>query len=102
MLSGLNKSLETWICDTACSTHGAKNAHEHEALIFTKRLFDVFDDEIDRIAKELEARVKTFKLVKHDRKPEAGRNKTKVLSHWYRTYNWVTDNGYKNFADWIL
>jgi hypothetical protein len=37
-------------------------------LIFAKRLCDVFDDEIDRIAKEVGSRTKAFKLVKHDKK----------------------------------
>ena len=37
-------------------------------LIFTKRLCDVFDDELNRIAKEVGSRAKAFKLVKHDKK----------------------------------
>ena len=37
-------------------------------LIFTKRLCDLFDDELNRIAKEVGARAKAFKLVKHDKK----------------------------------
>jgi type I restriction enzyme M protein len=37
-------------------------------LIFAKRLCDVFDDELDRIAKEVGSRAKAFKLVKHDKK----------------------------------
>ena len=37
-------------------------------LIFTKRLCDVFDDELNRIAKEAGSRAKAFKLVKHDKK----------------------------------
>jgi type I restriction enzyme M protein len=37
-------------------------------LIFAKRLCDVFDDELDRIAKEVGFRAKAFKLVKHDKK----------------------------------
>jgi type I restriction enzyme M protein len=37
-------------------------------LIFAKRLCDVFDDEIDRIAKEVGSRAKAFRLVKHDKK----------------------------------
>jgi type I restriction enzyme M protein len=36
--------------------------------IFAKRLCDVFDDEVDRIAKEVGSRTKAFKLVKHDKK----------------------------------
>jgi type I restriction enzyme M protein len=37
-------------------------------LIFTKRLCDVFDDELNRIAKEIGSRTKAFKLVTHDKK----------------------------------
>jgi HsdM N-terminal domain len=42
-------------------------------LIFAKRLCDLFDDEIDRIAidriaKEVGSRAKAFRLVKHDKK----------------------------------
>ena len=37
-------------------------------LIFAKRLCDVFDDELNRIAKEVGSRAKAFKLVKHDKK----------------------------------
>ncbi len=69
-----NKSLESWIWDAACSIRGAEDApdgverHGPERvarrvnaearikykdyilpLIFTKRLCDVFDDEINRI-----------------------------------------------------
>jgi hypothetical protein len=66
------KSLESWIWDAACSIRGAKDAPKFKEfilpLIFTKRLCDVFDDEINRIAQEVGSRVKAFKLVKHDKK----------------------------------
>jgi len=66
------KSLENWIWDAACSIRGAKDAAKYKEfilpLIFTKRLCDVFDDELDRIAKEVGSRAKAFKLVKHDKK----------------------------------
>jgi type I restriction enzyme M protein len=64
------KSLESWIWDAACSIRGAKDAPKYKdyilPLIFTKRLCDVFDDEINRIAKEVGSRTKAFKLVKAD------------------------------------
>src|SRR5690242_21900469 len=67
-----NKSLESWIWDAACSIRGAKDAPKYKEyilpLIFTKRLCDVFDDELNRIAKEVGSRAKSFKLVKHDKK----------------------------------
>ena len=70
--NGNGKSMESWIWDAACSIRGAKDAPKYKdfilPLIFTKRLCDVFDDEIDRIAKEVGSRAKAFKLVKHDKK----------------------------------
>ena len=67
-----NKSLESWIWDAACSIRGAKDAAKYKdyilPLIFTKRLCDVFDDELNRIAKEVGSRQKAFQLVKADHK----------------------------------
>jgi type I restriction enzyme M protein len=67
-----DKSLESWIWDAACSIRGAKDAPKFKdyilPLIFAKRLCDVFDDELNRIAKEVGSRAKAFKLVKHDKK----------------------------------
>jgi type I restriction enzyme M protein len=67
-----SKSLESWIWDAACSIRGAKDAPKYKEfilpLIFTKRLCDVFDDELNRIGKEVGSRAKAFKLVKHDKK----------------------------------
>lgn len=67
-----DKSLESWIWDAACSIRGAKDAPKYKdfilPLIFTKRLCDVFDDEIDRIAAEVGSRKKAFQLAKADHK----------------------------------
>ena len=67
-----SKSLESWIWDAACSIRGAKDAPKYKdyilPLIFAKRLCDVFDDELNRIAKEVGSRQKAFKLVKADHK----------------------------------
>lgn len=72
MVNVNGKSLETWIWDAACSIRGAKDAPKYKEfilpLIFAKRLCDVFDDELNRIAKEVGSRAKAFKLVKHDKK----------------------------------
>jgi type I restriction enzyme M protein len=66
------KSLETWIWDAACSIRGAQEAPKFKdfilPLIFTKRLCDVFDDELNRIAAEVGSREKAFKLVEKDHK----------------------------------
>jgi type I restriction enzyme M protein len=72
MANGNDKSLESWIWDAACSIRGAKDAGKYKdfilPLIFIKRLCDVFDDELNRIAQEVGSRAKAFKLVKHDKK----------------------------------
>jgi type I restriction enzyme M protein len=67
-----DKSLESWIWDAACSIRGAQEAPKFKdfilPLIFTKRLCDVFDDELNRIALEVGSRAKAFKLVENDHK----------------------------------
>jgi len=67
-----DKSLEQWLWDAACSIRGAKEAAKYKdfilPLVFTKRLCDVFDDEVNRIAKEVGGRAKAFQLVKRDKK----------------------------------
>jgi len=67
-----SKSLESWIWDAACSIRGAKDAPKYKdyilPLIFTKRLCDVFDDELNRIAAKVGSRKKAFALVKADHK----------------------------------
>ena len=73
------KSMERWIWDAACSIRGAADAPKYKEfilpLIFVKRLCDVFDDEIDRIADELQkrntpaerSRSKAMQLVERDK-----------------------------------
>lgn len=67
-----SKSLETWIWNAACSIRGAKDAPKYKdyilPLIFTKRLCDVFDDEVNRIAAKVGSRSKAFQLVSKDHK----------------------------------
>lgn len=70
--TGSDKSLESWIWDAACSIRGAQEAPKFKdfilPLIFTKRLCDVFDDELNRIAEKAGSRAKAFKLVESNRK----------------------------------
>jgi len=70
--SNNDKSLEQWLWDAACSIRGAKEAAKYKdfilPLVFTKRLCDVFDDELNRIAKEVGGRTNAYKLVKRDKK----------------------------------
>ena len=67
-----DKRLESWIWDAACSIRGAKDAPKYKdyilPLIFTKRLCDVFDDEVNRIAAEVGSRKKAFRLTRADHK----------------------------------
>ena len=67
-----SKSLESWIWSAACSIRGAKDAPKYKdyilPLVFAKRLCDVFDDEVNRIAGEVGSRGKAFQLVKADQK----------------------------------
>lgn len=65
------KSMESWIWDAACSIRGAQDAPKYKdfilPLIFVKRLCDVFDDEIDRIAEKVKTRSKALQLVDRDK-----------------------------------
>ncbi|MDD5731504.1 MAG: class I SAM-dependent DNA methyltransferase [Patescibacteria group bacterium] len=62
-----NKSLEQWIWDAACAIRGAKDAGKFKdyilPLIFVKRLCDVFDDEVNKIAKSVGSRTEAFKRI---------------------------------------
>jgi len=77
-----NKSLETWIWDAACSIRGAKDAPKYKdyilPLIFTKRLWDVFDDELNRIAAEVGSRKKLF----NSPRPTTSSSASAVRSIW--------------------
>lgn len=65
------KSLEAWLWNAACSIRGAKDAPKYKdfilPLVFAKRLCDVYDDELHRIATKVGSRKKAFTLVKHDK-----------------------------------
>jgi type I restriction enzyme M protein len=65
------KSMESWIWNAACSIRGAQDAPKYKdfilPLIFVKRLCDVFDDEIDRIAEKVKTRTKAMQLVDRDK-----------------------------------
>ena len=67
-----DKSLESWLWDAACSIRGAQDAAKYKdfilPLVFAKRLCDVFDDEVDRIARRVGSRAKAFRFVAMDPK----------------------------------
>jgi len=66
------KSLESWLWDAACVIRGEKDAPKYKdyilPLVFVKRLCDVFDDEINRIAKQTGSRTNALKLIDKDHK----------------------------------
>lgn len=63
-------SLEGWLWDAACSIRGAVDAPKFKdyilPLIFVKRLSDVFDDEIERLAVKFGDRNTALELVADD------------------------------------
>lgn len=67
-----SKSLENWIWDAACSIRGAQDAPKYKdfilPLVFAKRLCDVFDDEINRLAESYGSRKIAFAFVDKDPK----------------------------------
>lgn len=72
MPDNTDKSIVQWLWDAACFIRGAKDAPKYKdyilPLVFAKRLCDVYDDEINRIAQVVGGRVKAFKLVARDKK----------------------------------
>jgi type I restriction enzyme M protein len=64
------KQLENWLWEAACSLRGAMDAPKYKdyilPLIFVRRLSDVFDDELERLATELGDKETALKVVKKD------------------------------------
>ncbi|MFH1825355.1 MAG: N-6 DNA methylase [Candidatus Firestonebacteria bacterium] len=63
-----DKSLESWLWDAACVIRGEKDASKYKdyilPLVFVKRLCDVFDDEVNRIAAKFgNSKSKAIKLI---------------------------------------
>src|SRR5919106_2729102 len=63
-------TLETWLWDAACQIRGPVDAPKFKdyilPLIFVKRLSDVFDDELDRLAEKFGDRETALELVEED------------------------------------
>ncbi|MDP2791087.1 MAG: type I restriction-modification system subunit M N-terminal domain-containing protein, partial [Rectinemataceae bacterium] len=94
------KSMEQMLWDAACSIRGEKDAPKFKdyllPLLFIKRLSDVFDDEIDRLAEEfgdkkiaLETAESDHSLIRFYIPPEA---RWAVLRGVER-YEWPMDDG---------
>ena len=64
------KPMEQMLWDAACSIRGAKDAAKYKdyllPLLFLKRLSDVFDDEIDRLAQEYGDRAIAQEIAEND------------------------------------
>src|SRR4029079_5223209 len=64
------KSMEQMLWDAACSIRGEKDAAKFKdyllPLLFLKRLSDVFDDEIDRLAEEYGDRETALEIAEGD------------------------------------
>src|SRR5580700_3166281 len=65
-------TLEGWLWDAACQIRGPLDAPKFKdyilPLIFLKRLSDVFDDEVSRLAQDFPSRQVADQLVSHDHK----------------------------------
>ncbi|MCY4438141.1 MAG: N-6 DNA methylase [Chloroflexi bacterium] len=66
------KPMEQMLWDAACSIRGAKDAAKFKdyllPLLFLKRLSDVFDDEIDRLAEQYGSRTFAQEVIEGDHK----------------------------------
>ena len=66
------KSLEQWLWDAACAIRGAQDAPKYKdyilPLVFAKRLCDVFDDEVNRVAGKVKSRKRALELIERDHK----------------------------------
>src|SRR6266496_280557 len=66
------KSLEAWLWDAACAIRGAQDAPKYKdyilPLVFAKRLCDVFDDEVSRVAEKVKSRKRALELIERDHK----------------------------------
>lgn len=63
-------TLEQWLWDAACQIHGPVDAPKYKdyilPLVFLKRLSDVFDDEVNRLAETLDNKDTAAALVEAD------------------------------------
>ena len=93
------KPMEQMLWDAACSIRGAKDAAKFKdyllPLLFLKRLSDVFDDEIDRLADQYGSRTFAQEVIEGDHKavrfylpPEARWS----VVNGRETHNWPLDD----------
>ncbi|MCL2123071.1 MAG: N-6 DNA methylase [Desulfovibrionaceae bacterium] len=96
-LAPATKSMEQMLWDAACSIRGEKDAPKFKdyllPLLFLKRLSDVFDDEIDRLAETYGDRATALEIAESDH----------GLLRFYlpQEARWSVINGRESF-DWPL
>ena len=64
------KTLENWLWEAACKIRGPVDAPKYKdyilPLVFLKRLSDVFDEELDKLAQEYGDKKTAEELVEED------------------------------------
>ena len=97
------KPMEQMLWDAACSIRGAKDAAKFKdyllPLLFLKRLSDVFDDEIDRLAEKFGDRAKAREIAEGD--PRVVRAFLPQEARWgvvsgRESYDWPQDQWGQN------
>ena len=97
------KTMEQMLWDAACSIRGEKDAARFKdfllPLLFLKRLSDVFDDEIERLAEDFGDRASVLQIVETD--PSLLRFYLPQESRWAvisgrKSHDWPTGNSGQN------
>ncbi|MEX2280854.1 MAG: N-6 DNA methylase [Gemmatimonadota bacterium] len=98
-----NKSMEQMLWDAACSIRGEKDAPKFKdyllPLLFIKRLSDVFDDELNRLADQFGDRETALSIVDQDAQTAADPRNRVVRFYIPAEARWPVVSGRQNF-DW--
>lgn len=66
------KTLENWLWEAACKIRGEVDASKYKdyilPLVFLKRLSDVFEDEMERFAKDIDNKKRAREIIENDHK----------------------------------
>lgn len=94
------KGMEQMLWDAACSIRGEKDAPKFKdyllPLLFIKRLSDVFDDEIGRLAEQFGTRDQALELVEQDA-VKTGEQKRLVRFYMPPEARWLVVSGRQSF-----
>ncbi len=98
-----NKSMEQMLWDAACSIRGEKDAPKFKdyllPLLFIKRLSDVFDDELNRLADQFGDRETALSIVDQDAQAAADPRNRIVRFYIPAEARWPVVSGRQSF-DW--